>query len=82
MRREIQSAYGLAFPRIPGKQVKFSQEDGGSTVEVEVFASGESVPEWSAEDFRLEGAIAAVHRRYGLADAPTRGPLVDEDKDL
>lgn len=70
MRREIYSSYGMTFPKIEGKRVKFSQEDGSSQIEVEVFASGESTPEWSAEAIRLEGAIAAVYKQYGAPAPP------------
>lgn len=67
MRREISSAFGVPFPKIPGKTVRFSQEDGGSMVQVEVFAEGEELPEWSAERTRLEQAVSVVCQQYGVS---------------
>jgi hypothetical protein len=66
VRQEIQAAYGNPFPRVPGRRVRFFQESGPSRVTAEVFADGSSLPEWSAERGRLEGAIRAVCERYGV----------------
>lgn len=64
MRREIPASYGISFPKIPGKVVRFFQEDGGSKVEAEVFADGSDLPEWSTECDRLEQAVAVVCEQY------------------
>lgn len=67
MRREIWSSFRIPFPKIPGKQVRFFQEDGESVVQVEVFAKGEELPEWSTECTRLEQAVSAVCEQYKVA---------------
>ena len=64
MRTEIQAAYGISLPRIPGKRVRFLEEDGSSGVTVEVFANGSEFPEWSAERSRIELAVTAVLKKY------------------
>lgn len=66
MRREIRAAYGVAFPKIPGKSVRFFCMDGESMIEAEVTADGEDTPEWSAECARLEEAVTAVCKEYGI----------------
>jgi hypothetical protein len=35
-------------------------------VQVEVFAEGEELPEWSAERTRLEQAVSVVCQQYGV----------------
>lgn len=66
MRREILASYGVTFPKIPGKEVRFFQEDGEVKIQAEVFADGEDLPEWSSEHSRLEEAVAAVCKQYKI----------------
>lgn len=66
MRREIRAAYDTPFPVIPGRRVRFFEEDGSSKVTAEVFADGSDLPEWSAQKERLEGAVRAVCEKYGV----------------
>ncbi len=68
MYREIYASYGVPFPQIRGKAVKFFQKDGSSVVTAEVFAFGSPLPEWSAEAPRLEAAVTAVRKQYGLTE--------------
>lgn len=80
MRQEIWAAYGSPFLKVPGKRVRFFEEKGSSKVTAEVFADGSDLPEWSAERGRLEGAIQAVCKQYGVGVAipGARDALDDE----
>jgi hypothetical protein len=81
VRREIRSAFGVPYPKIPGKTVRFFQEDGGSVVQAEVFAEGEELPEWSAERTRLEQAVSAVCRQYGVGlPVPAQRPAAEAEE--
>lgn len=80
MRREIPASYGVPFPKVPGKRVRFFQWDGGSGVEVEVFADGNDFPEWSAERDRLEHAVSAVCKQYGVGlPVPAQRPAAETE---
>lgn len=80
MRREILASYGVTFPSVPGKKVRFFQEDGASTVEAEVFADGGTLPEWSVECDRLEQAVAAVCAQYKVGlPVPAQRAAVERD---
>lgn len=67
--KEIYAAFGVEYPRIPGKKFRaFDAESGGGFV-VEVTADGATEPEWSAEVKRLEAGVARARKHYGLSPA-------------